>query len=62
MTYSVQTMSYDDIVKEAKNPHVTANTLNLLLARTRELSAQKSHDAEKLQALLASIEARLAGQ
>jgi len=51
--------SYQDILNEAKDPHVTADMLNILISRTRELSSQKQHELEKLQALMALIEAKL---
>lgn len=60
MTRKIEYMEYEDILEEAKDPHVTADMLNLLVTRTKELSAKKSHDNEKLQALLEKIEARLA--
>ena len=60
MPKEVAYMDYEDIVEEAKNPHVTADMLNLLVSRTRELSAKREHNAEKLEALLEKIEARLA--
>lgn len=51
--------SYEDILNEAKDPHVTADMLNILISRTRELSSQKQHELEKLQALTTLIESKL---
>jgi len=51
--------SYEDILNEAKDPHVTADMLNILISRTRELSNQKQHELEKLQALTKLIESKL---
>lgn len=52
--------SYEDILAEAKDPHVTADSLNILITRTREMSNQKKHEVEKLEGLIAIIEAKLA--
>lgn len=52
--------SYEDILEEAKNPHVTADMLNILITRTREISNHKKHEIDKLIELTALIEAKLA--
>ena len=52
--------SYEDILNEAKDPHVTADMLNILISRTREMSSQKQHELEQLQALTTLIESKLA--
>ena len=53
-------LTYEDIKTEAESPHVTAETLNILVTRTKELSALKQHDVDKLKKLLDSIEKKLA--
>ena len=52
--------SYEDLLAEAKDPHVTADTLNILISRTREMSSQKKHEVDKLEQLIALIETKLA--
>ena len=52
--------SYEDILAEAKDPHVTADSLNILITRTREMSNQKKHEVEKLEQLIELIESKLA--
>ena len=53
-------LTYEDIKAEAESPHVTADMLNILLTRTKELNALKKHDDDKLKELLESIEKKLA--
>ncbi|MDX1693333.1 MAG: hypothetical protein R3208_06190 [Ketobacteraceae bacterium] len=36
-----QYTSYDDILEEAKNPHVAAGIPDILVSRTRKLTAEK---------------------
>jgi len=51
--------TYDDIKKESEKSHVTADMLDILVTRTKELSAERQKDIDKLNALLAEIEAKL---
>ena len=53
-------LTYEDIKAEAESPHVTAEMLNILLTRTKELNALKQHDVDRLKELLESIEKKLA--
>ena len=52
--------SYEDILAEAKDPHVTADTLNILISRTRQISSEKKHEVDKLQQLIELLETKLA--
>lgn len=54
-----QYTTYEDILTEAKNPHVTADVLDILVSRTKELSAEKQHELEKLNKLLKDLESKL---
>lgn len=54
-----QYTTYEDIIEEAKNPHVTADILDILVSRTKELSAEKEHELKKLENLLAELESKL---
>jgi len=52
-------MSYDEIKEQAKDPHITAESLNILVSKTLELSTLKQHELTRLKELLATLEAEL---
>ena len=58
----VDRLTHAEILKEARDPHVTADMLNILVTRTRELSALKEREAKELHQLLEEIEAKLAAK
>jgi predicted nucleic acid-binding Zn-ribbon protein len=51
--------TYEDIKQEAEKSHVTAETLDILVSKTKELSAARQNDIDKLNALLEKIEEKL---
>jgi len=53
------TLSIEDIEREAENEHITANELDILVAKTRELTHLKEQEIERLQALNEQLQARL---
>jgi len=53
-------LSYEDIKEQASHPHITAETLNILVSKTRELSVQQQHNVDRLEALLKELEQKLA--
>ncbi len=54
-----QYTTYEDIIEEAKSPHVTADILDILVSRTKELTAEKEHELQRLEKLLSELEERL---
>ncbi len=52
-------LSYEDIKEQANHPNITAETLNILVSATRELSAQQQHNVDHLEALLIDLEQKL---
>lgn len=49
----------DDILKRAASEHITADELDILVTRTREISAARSRQLKQLQSLLSNLETRL---
>lgn len=54
-----QLMSIEEIEREATNGHATADQLDLLVANTRELAYKREQELNKLEGILAKLEARL---
>jgi len=54
--------TYEDIKREADSPHATAEALNILVSRTKEMSALKQREIDELNALLENIESKLEGK
>ncbi len=52
-------MSIKDIERESRNEHITANQLDVLVAKTRELTNLREQDLQKLNRLHAELEERL---
>ncbi len=52
-------MSIEDIERESRNEHITANQLDVLVAKTRELTNLREQDLQKLNRLHAELEERL---
>ena len=53
-------LSYEDIKEQASHPHITAETLNILVSKTHELGAKQQHNVDRLEALLKDLEQKLA--
>ena len=54
-----QYMTIAEIEKEAAKEHVTADQLNILVSKARELAHYREHELDKLKGLLDSIEDKL---
>ncbi len=54
-----QYTTYEDILEAAQSEHVTAEVLDILVAKTKELTSEKKHELEKLEKLLETLEAKL---
>lgn len=54
-----QYSTYEEILDEAKSAHVTADVLDILVSRTKELTSEKQREIEKLESLLQSLEQKL---
>jgi hypothetical protein len=52
-------MSIEDIEQESKNEHITANQLDILVSKTRELTTLREQEIQKLNRLHAELEERL---
>lgn len=52
-------LTIQDIERMSKREHVTAEELDLLVARTRELNIAHQHAVDRLNSLLDRLEARL---
>ena len=48
-----------DILERAATQHITAEELDILVTKTREISAAKERELKQLQALLNELESRL---
>ena len=48
----------DEILDKAATQHITADELNILVSRTREISAARERELKHLKALLSELEAR----
>ena len=51
--------SIDDILDRAATQHITAQELDLLVTKTREISAIRERELKQLQALLGELESQL---
>lgn len=54
-----QYSTYEEILDESKSAHVTADVLDILVLRTKELTSEKQREIEKLESLLQSLEQKL---
>ena len=54
-----QRLTIEDIEKLSQREHLTAEELDLLVARTRELNIAHQHAVDRLKGILERIEARL---
>jgi hypothetical protein len=51
--------SEESIRKAAQDPHITANELDLLVSKTRELTSRRERELSDLRKLLEDLETRL---
>ena len=49
----------EDILNAAKSDTITADTLDILISKTKELSAKRQQEIEELESILESLESRL---
>lgn len=54
-----QLMSFEDIEKESKNEQITANQLDILVSKTRELTSLREKEIQKLNQLHSELVERL---
>lgn len=52
-------MTIEDIEKESRNANITANELDVLVAKTRELSSIREQEIKKLDRLHQELQERL---
>ncbi len=53
------TINAEQILKRAATQHITAEELDILVTKTREISAARERELKHLQTLLAELESRL---
>lgn len=52
-------MTIEDLEKQAASKHITAEQLDILVSKTKEMSAIREHDLKRLKALLEELEKEL---
>ena len=52
-------ISVDEILERASTQHITSEELDILVTKTRELSAVRERELKHLQTLLSELESRL---
>lgn len=54
-----RSINVDEILERAATQHITAEELDILVAKTRELSVVRERELKRLQSLLTDLESRL---
>lgn len=57
--HSSRSTNIEDILERAATRHITAQELDILVTRTREISAVRERELKHLQELLSELESRL---
>ena len=53
-------LTFSEATQEATQKHVTAHELDILVSKTREQNLKRDRDIERLNSVLADVEARVA--